>query len=173
MKRSDWPQEIPTKPSWTPHLKRGPLASFDARVKVKADKRAAREGNSLAHLAMVRQLWCSLGNREDRREVVHPHHLQGGPCRKLRGLGRRSPDCWAVPLVWWRHEELHALGSRHEREYFMDHSGGLLDPYALAIALWAISPHLELAARILDAHQRHATRRLLGLSHATLGRAVS
>lgn len=160
MKREEWPQELPKKPMQQ-------LTSFYDRHQSKAakaaSKRASREGNSLAHLTMVRQLWCSLGHRDDRREALHAHHLQSGPCRNLRGLGMRSPDFWTVPLVWWRHEELHALGSRHEHEYFADHSHGRLDPYALAIALKSISPDLQLAARILDAHQRQDTIALLGL----------
>ncbi len=169
-RRPDWPEQV--------KYGRDPvLANFrhpfpQAKAAKAADRRAAREGNSLPHLAMVRQLWCSLGHRDDRREALHAHHLQGGPCRN-RGLGKRSPDVWTVPLVWWRHEELHALGSRHEYEYFMDHSHGRVDPYALAIALKAISPDILLAARILEAHQRQdATLTLLGLGCATLeGRA--
>lgn len=135
----------------------------------KARKRAARPGNSLDHLAMVRKLWCSLGQRDDKHQEIHPHHLQGPPTHKFRGLGLRAPDRFVVPLVWWRHEELHGLGSRHEYEYFMDNSHGRVDPYALAQGLFSVGCDLRRATMILDAHQsQDRVLKLLSLSHAEL-----
>ena len=156
MTNPDWPER------WLlPEKYQSKAAKAIARSKA---KRASREGNNAEHLIHVRQLWCTLGSRDARpREAIHAHHLQGGPCRKLRSLGKRSPDIWTVPLVWWRHEELHALGSRHEYEYFMDNSKGRINPYALAVAL-SSADSLNTKMSILYAHQTQDTRGLLLLS---------
>jgi hypothetical protein len=174
MTTPDWPGEVPRKPNGglygsllrpdkTPTSRYWP-----SKASKRAAKKAAREGNSVEHLAMLGQLWCTLSFVDAKpREAIHLHHLQGGPCAHMR---RRTPDRWAVPLAWWRHEELHAMGSRHELEYFKDHSKGRIDPYALALALWSASPSLAMARRILIAHQNkdEAGKLLLGLEQAEL-----
>lgn len=116
-----------------------------------ATRREKREGNSGAHLALVRQLWCTLGPER----IVECHHLQGAVCRRERGLGMKSPDRWVLPLTHQRHMELHALGSRHEQAYFEEYG---INPYALATALWENTGDLPRMARVLTAHQLAATK---------------
>ena len=136
---------------------RDPAARYPTKAQ-KAIKRAARPGNDLEHLARVRQLWCTLGH--ERGLKIDVHHLQGGPVRKFRGLGLKSPDAWVVPLEHWRHMELHALGSRHELDYFMENGG--INPYVLATALFAISKMgVMTMGRVLTAHQLQGAAYLL------------
>lgn len=152
MRSEDWPTDL--KPQVLANFKTPRVMRPSAAIRARA-KRAQREGNDEAHLAMLRQLWCALGVERP----VDVHHLQGGPARKERGLGMRSPDRWAVPLAHWRHMELHNLGSRNEYAYFMENGG--LDPYALAVALWASRGNLVAMSRILVAHQLQGSKALL------------
>lgn len=162
LSKADWPTEVRGR---VPILPRDPRARYQSQAAKAAAKRAARPGNSLAHLARIRQLWCTLGHERAPQFVIHAHHLQGFPTRKLRGLGLRAPDRYTVPLWSLRHEELHALGSRNEHAYF-DAMG--IDPYALAEALWANTASLVRMANVLAAHQVQA----VGILQARGGKAV-
>lgn len=158
MVQRDWPGQVPQ-----PHVYgnfRCDLSARAERARTKrAKQRAERVGNDLHHLVRVRQLWCTLGH--ERGLKIDCHHLQGGPARKFRGLGLKSPDAWVVPLEHFRHMELHALGSRHELDYFMENGG--IDPYVLAAALFAITNMGVLTmGRVLTAHQLQGSANLLG-----------
>lgn len=155
MRKQDWPQDLNTpnrvlgnfRPDrFADVLKRQPAPPW-------MKKRERREGNSAAHLALIRQLWCSLGVE---REGIEPHHLKGGSARKERGTGMKATDQWAVPLVWFRHDELERMGSRREFGFFMEQG---INPYALAIALYANTGDLPRMGRVLVAHQLDADRR--------------
>ena len=153
MRKEDWPGQVPQ-----PHVLgnfRNQNRYFPSAASRARAKRAAREDNSLAHLALVRQLWCCLGHE---RQNIDCHHLQAGPARQWRGFGMKSPDRWVVPLVRWRHEELHRLGSRHEFEFFMSQG---INPYNLAWALWINTGNLATMGRVLVAQQLDGTRRKL------------
>lgn len=117
-------------------------------------KKALRAGMSAGHLFLIRQLWCCVGHKRP----VDAHHLQGGPCRKDRGLGLKSADKWALPLDHDLHMLLHSRGSRNEYDFFWEHR---IDPYALAAALWAATGDIGRMSRVLTAHQLHASRELL------------
>ena len=161
VERSDWPGQVPRDREY------GRFRDPETRYRTKAQRNAKKVERGLRdpeHLAMVGSLWCALGTERDK--AIHLHHLQSGIWRR-RGLGQKSSDYAVVPILWWRHEELHRLGSRHEYEYFMDHSNGRLDPYALALAFKAVSPDVKLARRVLLAHQ-DSNRRMVKLLKASL-----
>lgn len=144
------PQNL-NMPRWQLNNQRPDRFRKPSKRAIAAAKRAAREDNDEEHLAMIRRLWCTLGHE---RQSVEAHHLQHGPALKHRGVGMKSPDRFAVPLVHWRHMELHSLGSRNERAYFEEQG---IDPYALAEALWANRGDIARLARVLTAHQMQAS----------------
>lgn len=121
-----------------------------ARVKAKIAKprakRAAREGNSDAHLEAIRKLPCCVTLRVPAGEA---HHLKYGTGE--RGAGMRSSDRWAVPLSHGPHMELEAVGARNEPRWFKDY--GIESPIDLAAALWAASPNIEAMTKIVLAHR--------------------
>ena len=132
--------EMPKRPL-VPRTESRYFPSAESRARA---KRAARADNSLAHLALVRQLWCCLGHE---REGIQVHHLRNGPARKTRGLGMKSTDRWVVPILWTRPEELERLGSRHEFRFFLQDG---INPYALASALWINTGDLPRMGRVLE-----------------------
>lgn len=115
-------------------------------------RRQLRVGNSEEHLALVRQLWCTLGTERYRIEC---HHLKSGPALKERGVGMKATDRWAVPLFYARHWDLENIGSRREFDFFMEHG---INPYDLANALWANTGDLVRMSRVLKAHQEQARK---------------
>ncbi len=154
VERPDWPKTL----TYT-HVHSGfrPEQRFSgqARKQPWLKRRELREGNSNAHLALVRGLWCSLGHE---RQGIQCHHLYGGPARKERGVGRKSTDRRVVPMVWFRHEEV-GRSPNNEYMYFMLKGG--INPYSLAEALFINSGSRARMGRILVAHQLQGTKLLL------------
>lgn len=119
-------------------------------------KRAAREGNSEDHLALLRQLPCVCCERKSE----DCHHLKSLDAAKHRGVGLRAPDMFALGICRMHHNEIERLGSRREFAWFQDNFG--IHPHALAEALWRSTGNLQAMSRILLAHKLEATRKLLG-----------
>lgn len=143
MRRDDWPQEIPKKPMLlaTPIWQRQPLMPT---------WRQRRAGMSPVHLALVRQLPCSVC--PDRR-VIQAHHLKSLGAMPERGLSLKATDRWAVPLCWLHHHDIEGHGSRREVEWFAAFG---LDAHALAQGLWNRTGDLGAMARVLETHQQQA-----------------
>jgi hypothetical protein len=118
------------------------------RLARKNKKSAAekREGNSEAHLLLIRLLPCCVTGKKAPND---PHHLKEGLAHE-RGLGRRSTDRWAVPLSREKHDEVERIGSRNEWAWFRQH--GIEDPLELAAALWRNTGDLERMRKVLAAH---------------------
>lgn len=125
--------------------------SLSDREKAKRTRMSAqerREGNSEAHLALLRLLPCCVtGNTP----CGSAHHLKSGPAARERGVNMRATDKWGLPLAY----EAHILGvekvaTRYEHAWFREH--GIDDPYELAAALWQATGDLERMRRVLQAH---------------------
>ena len=93
------------------------------------------------------------------RKGIHAHHLRSQQVARMRGIGLKSPDQWTVSLCWLHHDECHRIGSRRERSWMIAECG--IDPYALADALWRVSPDETQMYRVLLAHQLAASSALL------------
>ncbi len=133
------------------------LADWQEPKSMRIPRYKTREGMSQAHLANVRAVQVCLACC--RRGPVDPHHLQHGVT--ARGFGMRAPDAHVVPLCRRCHDALHALGSRREPEFFLDH--GLQAPedeHWIARRLWknrtsADAMWVVLEANIARRHTAH------------------
>jgi len=119
------------KPPKRPNKPKGPSAA------------ERREGNSKAHLALIRQLPSCISGRKP----CDPHHLR---ISSERGVGRKSTDRWAVPLTRDEHDEVHKVGSRKEFAWFQDRG---IDCYGLASALWTNTGDLERMDKIIEGNR--------------------
>lgn len=124
------------------------------RIQKKPKPTAAekREGNSKAHIALIKQLPCCVTGT---RRFVDAHHLKEGLAHE-RGIGRKATDRWAVPICREKHEEVERVGSRNEWAWFKRH--GIDDPLELAAALYRNTGDLERMQRVLEAHMGFARR---------------
>lgn len=119
------------KPPKNPNKPKGPSAA------------ERREGNSKAHLALIRQLpSCISGKRP-----CDPHHLYH---KKERGVGLKATDRWAVPLTREEHDEATKAQSRGEMAFFK--RNGIENPYDLANSLWKQTGDLERMVKIIQAN---------------------
>jgi hypothetical protein len=141
----EWPGQVPQ-----PHI----LGNFRERFpeKHKSTFRKDRPGMSEVHCDLLRAMPCCV-------TLVQPagtiHHLKSGEAAKERGVFLRATDRWGLPLAWTPHEELERLGSRHERQWFMDRG---VDPYDLALSLWLNTGDPERMVNILVAHREHFSK---------------
>jgi hypothetical protein len=140
---TDWPKEIRPERvygNFRPSLKE--------RSKKHVSAQERREGNSKAHLELVRQLPCCVCGRAP---PVDCHHLKSGPAKAERGVGMRSTDQWAVPLCRVCHSAVERIGSRREFEWFA--ANQIDQPYEMAKALKACTPRTPQAMLpVLAAH---------------------
>jgi hypothetical protein len=120
--------------------------SIRERAKKKPSAAERREGNSEAHLALIRQLPCCVGGSGH----IDPHHLRCGPAAKERGTGQKATDQWVVPLSREAHEDAHRVGSRAEDGWFR--ARGIEDVVELARALFRVTGDLDAMRRVLWAH---------------------
>jgi hypothetical protein len=108
-----------------------------------------RPGMDPRHLTMLRRLACTVCPEH---RATDPHHLKSGPCVRERGVGMKATDRW-IPLCWLHHDELERLGSRRERDWFLERG---IDPHLLAQALWFARGDYEKMLRVLTAHKQQA-----------------
>lgn len=98
-----------------------------------------REGDSKAHTRWIKSLPCLIcGRKSD-----DPHHLKRGVDNMPKGMSRKHPDRWAIPVCRKHHNHLEA-GNDEERLAELGHDGR-----ATAARLWAISGDTEQAERII------------------------
>ena len=109
-------------------------------------RRSERPGMSDAHLKMIRQLPCT---RCGSPAPSDPHHLKSELSHE-RGMGRRAPDRYTVPLCRGCHDDLERSGTRRERGWF--ESFGVV-PHYLAEGLWRNTGDLDRMRRVLQAHR--------------------
>lgn len=162
---TDRPQQMP-KPqvlaNFRPEKPADPRRAAFERSKA---KKAKRDGNSAAHLALVRDLSCCVCPVN---VGVEAHHLKTGPARLERGMGRRAADSRVVPLCSAHHAALESIGSRREPEWFVDFGFAWLEAdvineehsqiWDLAEALYRVTGSLEAMKLVLEAHKMMARK---------------
>jgi hypothetical protein len=133
------------------------LANFRPSLKERAKKHVSaqerREGNSKAHLELVRQLPSCVSGVAG---PCDPHHLRSQAAGQERGVGMRATDRWVVPLLRAEHDELHRISSRLEEAWFRER--GVADVVELANALWVNTGDLERMQKVLQAHMGRRRR---------------
>lgn len=97
-----------------------------------------------AHLALLRKLLCCVCGSREPNEC---HHLKQDT--NERGMGLRSTDKHAIPLCRHHHAEVEGVGSKNERQYFLDKG---IDALALADALWRNTGDQDRMHKIILAH---------------------
>jgi hypothetical protein len=121
--------------------------SLKERSKKHVSSQERREGNSKAHLELVRQLPSCVSGVAG---PCDPHHLRSGPAAAERGVQMKATDRWVVPITRFEHDELHRLSSRIEEAWFRER--GVADVVELANALWVNTGDLDRMLRVLQAH---------------------
>lgn len=108
------------------------------------DDHEDREGNSYAHQALIRKLPCCTCSKMPGGTI---HHLKA---TGLRGMGRRSPDRYGVPMCADCHlNGVERAGSKNELDWFRKRGVEALD---LASALWGATGDLPKMTKIVIAH---------------------
>lgn len=88
-----------------------------------------------AYLAYVRTLPCTVCRHPGPSD---PAHLRTGAPQYRKphtGMGEKPDDCWVLPLCRTHHDEQHR---GNELSFWLRH--GFLDPFAVAMALYAARP---------------------------------
>ncbi len=111
-----------------------------------------REGNSEAHLELIRQCHCVRCYRPPR---VTPHHLQRGLPVGERGMKRKAADRYTIPLCLPCHRWVEKTGNDEEQLASIG-----IDGRALAAALWFITGDLDAMDRYV--FRFHQASRLYG-----------
>lgn len=119
--------------------------------KKREPKWKTRDGMDSEHLENIRQLPCATCS--DRRWKVHAHHLRYGGAVSQRGIGRKAPDAFAVPVCFLCHSSVHERGSRREEEWWRQRG---FNGEALAKRLWSNKHCLKAMSRVLLAHRLEA-----------------
>jgi hypothetical protein len=118
-------------------LLKGPKGSHKARRKRDMDP---------GHLTALRACPCVVCLRTPAEAA---HIRMGSPehGKPMTGIGIRPDDRWCLSLCPWHHRL--APDAQHkgsEREFYERHG---IDPFALAVALYAASPDIEAMTRII------------------------
>jgi hypothetical protein len=92
------------------------------------------------HLDNVRKLPSILSHRTP----CEAHHLRFAI---ERGVGLKATDRWVIPLTLDEHREIHTVGGKLEEEWLVER--GLLNPYEIAVKLWANRGDLEAMRRVI------------------------
>ena len=112
---------------------------------VSAQKR--REGNSEAHLSIIRQLPCCICGAQPPND---PHHLKLGEAGEQRAFGRKATDKYTIPLCRTHHDLVEEAGTKGEEQLMRD--WGLSDPIALALKLHRAQRDVATMRKLVLAH---------------------
>ena len=99
------------------------------------------------HLAFIRSLRCCLCGKPN----PDPAHIRSASAvygKRETGGAEKASDKWTVPLCRAEHEEQHAAGN--ELTWWASKK---IDPFGLALALYAASGDEEIAEGILRANR--------------------
>ena len=109
-----------------------------------------REREAPGYLDKIRMLPCCIPGCQE-PPPSHAHHLK---CTGERGIGRKSPNRWAVPLCYECHiNGVERVGSRQEAAWFRERGVLCLD---LAAGLYANSHSLDAMMNVLKTHREKA-----------------
>lgn len=100
--------------------------------------------NYEAHLQFVRELPCCICGDNTSVEAAH---IRAGNIyygKRSTGMGEKPSDCWVTPLCGRHHREQH---SRNEVQFWCNEG---IDPWVLAMNLWALSGDHEAAESVLQ-----------------------
>lgn len=104
-----------------------------------------RDGNSLAHAALIRKLPCCICPRTPGGQI---HHLKA---TGLRGAGMKSPDKCGVPMCDECHlQGVERAGSKNELAWFSKRG---IEALELAAALWNATGDLPKMMKITIQHK--------------------
>ena len=111
-----------------------------------AKQRRPREENK-EHLAFIRGLKCCLCGAPgpDPAHIRSASNLHG---KRETGGQEKPADKWTIPLCRLHHDEQHA---GNELLFWAKHG---IDPFTLALSLYAASGDDEIAETILNSHLR-------------------
>lgn len=111
-----------------------------------------------AHLAFIRTLHCCICGAAcpDPAHIRSENGLYG---KRETGGGEKSSDKWTVPLCRTHHDEQHKALERNgaSAEITWWASKGI-DPFGLALALYAASGDDEIAEGIIRSHMNRETQ---------------
>jgi len=110
------------------------------RSRVKEEGREVRRDD--AHLRLIRRLPCAATGWMN----TEAHHLVEGMSAEGRGMGRKAPDRWTIPLSPMVHAEIHRSGT--PETYLLKTYG--VRARELAEALWKASPDLSQMLRVME-----------------------
>lgn len=104
-----------------------------------------------AHLKFIRSLNCCICGKpgSDPAHIRSANAIYGKPAT---GGGQKSSDKWTVPLCRAEHDEQHAAGNE-----LLWWASKRIDPFGLALALYAASGDEEIADAIIRANMRTPT----------------
>lgn len=100
------------------------------------------------HLAFIRRLNCCICGKEN-PQAAHIRSASAAYGKRETGGQEKASDKWTTPLCAAHHDEQHAAGN----ELVWWASKGV-DPFGLALALYAASGDDEIAEGILRANMR-------------------
>lgn len=151
---TDWPADINNLRRQYGNFRQQSRYAPSAAAKARARK-AARDGNSEQHLALIRKLPCVLCGATGRSD---PHHLRYGQASKERGIGQRATDKHTIPACRDCHDSvIHRVGGG-KPEYDLFYGRGL-DAIGLAAALWANRDDANRQRHVWEAHRAPMLRR--------------
>jgi len=99
------------------------------------------------HLDFIRSLSCVICGSPD-PDAAHIRMASDLHGKRHTGMAEKPSDKWTVPLCRAHHGEQHS----HNELTWWARRG--IDPFGLALSLYAHSGDYELACSILDAHRR-------------------
>lgn len=103
------------------------------------------------HLAFIRQLPCAVCANNIQTEAAHLRAGDEFYGKRPTGMGEKPDDKWTLPLCWEHHQ-----GDQHrgnEMAFWRRHG---INPFVLALTLYAHSGDHELADQVLSAQRRAA-----------------
>lgn len=112
-------------------------------------QRSPRQHND-AHLEFLRSLPCACCGDDTSVEAAHLRagNLEYG--KRHTGMAEKPSDYWCLPLCGKHHREQH---SAREIEFWTNHG---IDPWRLALSLYASSGDSEMAYAILERQGRNS-----------------
>ena len=119
-----------------------------------------RPGDSRSYIAWIKSLPCVLSGAP----ADDPHHLMrlkdDSGRTVIKGIGRRHPDRWCLPVRRWVHDALHAAG---DDEALLASLG--FDARTLCTELWSLRDDPardEKARRLIDRARMNAKLKVTG-----------
>lgn len=116
------------------------------------------------HTAFIRSLPCCVCGSRKQVEAAHVRSPSAAHGKQETGTSQRPEDIWTVPLCRAHHQD--AAGAQHQVGEAKFWSAHQIDPFTLALALWAATGDDERADAIVrEAIARARGAHLSGADH--------